>query len=195
MHDDAPGPAWIGPLDLFRIGIGPSSSHTVGPMVAAAHFAASLPSGVERITAHLYGSLALTGRGHATDVAVLLGLAGARPDELDPDDAAVMLHALRSRRRLGLPSGEVVPFDAAADIVFHPRDSLPRHTNGLLFSADAGGGHVERIYYSVGGGFVVDEQGRPLEGADGGPAAVPPTWRSCFAARPKPGGRSPSWCG
>jgi L-serine dehydratase len=173
MLEDHPGGAWIGPLDLFRIGIGPSSSHTVGPMVAAAHFAALLPRGVERLAAHLYGSLALTGRGHATDTAVLLGLTGARPDELDPDDAAAMVAQLRARRCLRLPSGEEVPFDPAGDIVFHPREALPLHTNGLSFAAEGGGGKVERAYYSVGGGFVVDEGGHPLNGSDGGPAPVP----------------------
>lgn len=173
MRDDALDADWIGPFDLFRIGLGPSSSHTVGPMVAAAHFAALLPAGVERISVHLYGSLALTGRGHATDTAVLLGLTGARPDEFDPDDAAAIASEVRARRRLRLPAGGEVPFVPASDIVFHPRESLPRHTNGVLFSAMARGGHFTRTYYSIGGGFVVNEEGLPLGFSTGAPAFIP----------------------
>ncbi|WP_426955601.1 L-serine ammonia-lyase [Muricoccus radiodurans] len=163
----------MGPLDLFRIGVGPSSSHTVGPMVAAAHFASLLPPDVEAVSAHLYGSLALTGRGHATDTAVLLGLTGARPDTLDPDDAGTMAAEIRARRRLILPAGQKLPFDPATDIVFRPREALPLHTNGLRFVATGSGGVTERAYYSVGGGFVVDEAGRPLDNAGAGPAPVP----------------------
>ncbi len=173
MREDAAGTIWIGPLDLFRIGLGPSSSHTVGPMVAAAHFAALLPPDIARVTAHLYGSLALTGRGHATDTAVLLGLTGARPEELDPDDAAAIVSATQRRQRLRLAAGNEVPFSLASDIVFHPRASLPLHTNGLSFSASGPGGTVERTYYSVGGGFVVDGDGAPLDAPSAG-HAVPP---------------------
>ncbi|MFC7739332.1 L-serine ammonia-lyase [Roseomonas sp. GCM10028921] len=172
-NDSTGAVAWVGPLDLFRIGIGPSSSHTMGPMVAAAHFAVLLPPGVEQIEAHLYGSLALTGRGHATDTAVLLGLAGARPDEIDPDDAAVTVARIRARRRLTLPSGQEVPFDPTLGILFHPRETLPLHMNGLSFSARGGGGMLERVYYSVGGGFVLDEGGHPLNGPGADPAPVP----------------------
>jgi L-serine dehydratase len=162
--------AWIGPFDLFRIGVGPSSSHTVGPMVAAAHFAAALPPGTRDVTAELFGSLALTGRGHATDTAVLLGLAGAHPATLDPDDAATLAADIRARRRLTLPNGEAIAFDPATAIVFHKRETLPLHTNGLRFCA---AGVAPRIYYSVGGGFVTDEHGHPLDTGDGAPKSVP----------------------
>ncbi|NMJ41067.1 L-serine ammonia-lyase [Roseomonas sp. JC162] len=173
MTESAGGTPWIGPLDLFRIGLGPSSSHTVGPMVAAADFAARLPAGIERISAHLYGSLALTGRGHATDTALLLGLTGAQPDTLDPDDAAVILATIQRRRRLTLPSGEEVLLDPAADIVFHPRETLPLHSNGLSFTATGRGDPVGRAYYSIGGGFVLDEAGGPLDAAARAEAPVP----------------------
>jgi L-serine dehydratase len=158
-------PGWIGLFDLFRIGVGPSSSHTVGPMLAAGHFAARLDPAwpVERISVALYGSLALTGRGHATDRAVLLGLAGARPEEIDPDEAAMLTESVRQARRLTLPDGRRIGFDPAADILFHPRETLPLHTNALRITAEAPGrAAIVRTYYSVGGGFVVDEAGLPL---------------------------------
>jgi hypothetical protein len=113
------GDTWIGPFDLFRIGVGPSSSHTVGPMVAAANFAATLPPGARDVTAELFGSLALTGRGHATDTAVLLGLTGAHPATLDPDDASMLAAEFRARRRLTLPNGDTIAVDfAEADVAF-----------------------------------------------------------------------------
>ncbi len=96
---------WIGLFDLFRIGVGPSSSHTVGPMVAAAAFVAGLDPAAppDRIVVELFGSLALTGKGHATDGAVILGLTGAQPDGIDPDDAALLVEQVRAQRRLALP--------------------------------------------------------------------------------------------
>ena len=171
----ASAPAWIGLFDLFRIGIGPSSSHTVGPMLAAGHFARGLAPDrpVARLTAALYGSLALTGRGHATDTAVLLGLAGARPEEIDPDDAATLAESVRRTRRLTLPDGRRIGFDPAADILFRPRETLPLHPNALRLLAEAPGQpDVARTYYSVGGGFVLDEAGAPLGGGGSGPAEV-----------------------
>ncbi|SDC41911.1 L-serine ammonia-lyase [Belnapia rosea] len=168
-------PAWIGLFDLFRIGIGPSSSHTVGPMLAAGHFAAGLAKRpVERITAELFGSLALTGRGHATDTAVLLGLAGARPEDVDPDEAAVLVESVRHARRLTLPDGRRIGFDPTVDILFRPRETLPLHPNALRLRATASGeAESEGAYYSVGGGFVLDAAGQPLGGAAGNAAAVP----------------------
>jgi len=168
---------WIGLFDLFRIGIGPSSSHTVGPMRAAAHFAELLEAAqpVEGVTAELFGSLALTGRGHGTDTAVMLGLSGARPDTLDPDEAAVLVEEVRRLRHLVLAEGQRIAFDPAADIVFRPRETLPLHPNGMRLAARAGGAELlSRSYYSVGGGFVVDEGGEPLPGAGGSPSAAVP---------------------
>jgi L-serine dehydratase len=167
---------WIGLFDLFRIGVGPSSSHTVGPMVAAAAFVDALDPAAppEHLRVELFGSLALTGKGHATDAAVMLGLTGARPDSIDPDDAAAVVQQVRAQRRLTLPNGRRIAFDPQGDIVFHPRKALPLHTNGLRLTARAAG-HPDtvRIYYSVGGGFVVDEHGAPLANAAPAPRDVP----------------------
>jgi L-serine dehydratase len=160
---------WIGLFDLFRIGVGPSSSHTVGPMLAAAHFSRSLDATADAIRVELFGSLALTGKGHATDTAVIIGLTGARPDTLDPDDAAVTVAEVRRTRRLTLPDGRRIGFDPESDIVFRPRDNLPFHPNALRLTA----GGVSRAYYSVGGGFVVDEDGQPLGAAGAAAAPVP----------------------
>ncbi|MGK7870281.1 L-serine ammonia-lyase [Falsiroseomonas sp. E2-1-a20] len=168
----SPAP-WIGPFDLFRVGIGPSSSHTVGPMIAASAFAAELPLDTKGVSVELFGSLALTGRGHSTDVAVMLGLTGACPDTLDPDEAAAIAADIRTRHRLTLPGGQCIAFDPGTDIIFRSRETLPLHPNGLRFAAMGKTGAVTRTYYSVGGGFVVDEAGRPLSAEGGGPAPVP----------------------
>ena len=148
---------WIGLFDLFRVGIGPSSSHTVGPMVAAGRFLADIPpsADVTSITVDLYGSLALTGKGHATDKAVALGLLGKHPASLDPDDVPGLLAGLAADRRITLPSGARVRFDPDAGIVFRKREVLPRHTNAMRFEAAGAGAAFARVYYSVGGGFVV----------------------------------------
>lgn len=143
--------------DLFTIGIGPSSSHTVGPMRAAHAFAALLADGghrPERLYVELYGSLALTGRGHGTGGAVLLGLAGETPETVDPDRVAEMLAAIRAERRLPLGGDTAVPFDETQDLVFHP-SFLPAHPNGMAFTAVlADGSRLTRRYYSVGGGAI-----------------------------------------
>ena len=178
---DRPAQTWIGVFDLFRIGVGPSSSHTMGPMVAAAHFAAGLMADrpIDRLQVELFGSLALTGKGHATDIAVILGLTGARPDSIDPDDGAMTVDAIRRHKRLALPDGRRVAFDPAADILFRPRETLPLHTNALRIAAIAAdGSDVTRTYYSIGGGFVVDEHGKALDGARSAtPAPVPYPFR------------------
>src|SRR3954470_23840468 len=160
---------WIGLFDLFRIGVGPSSSHTVGPMVAAASFANGLRKDfpVERLRVEFFGSLAWTGKGHATDVATMLGLTGAQPDTIDPDEGASIVDGIRKLRWLSLPDGRSVPFDPASDIVFLPREKLPRHPNALRIAAIAAGQpDVSRTYYSIGGGFVLDEHGEALSGLD-----------------------------
>ena len=159
-------------FELFKIGIGPSSSHTVGPMRAAASFARGLPADTARLRVDLYGSLAWTGHGHATDTAVTLGLAGFMPDTLDPDEAATALGAVRATHALRLPRSTVaIPFDPSVDIVFDRLSPCPAHPNTLRFTAfdETGGVLREERWCSVGGGFVVpeDEVGRaPQAGPD-----------------------------
>ncbi|MBP7522675.1 MAG: L-serine ammonia-lyase [Leptothrix sp. (in: Bacteria)] len=153
-------------LDIFKIGIGPSSSHTVGPMRAAQRFVLGLGASgrlaqVRRIQVALYGSLGATGRGHGSDKAVLLGLEGELPESVDTEQVPARLAALRQARRLTLPGGHAIGFDEKTDLLLHRRESLPFHPNGMRFSAfDAAGAILdERVYYSVGGGFVVDGAG------------------------------------
>ncbi|SFL87697.1 L-serine ammonia-lyase [Methylorubrum salsuginis] len=152
----------ISVFDLFKIGIGPSSSHTVGPMVAARRFRERLAGRTDtaRISAEIFGSLAWTGRGHGTDVAIFLGLLGHDPATLDPDRVAEYTNALTERGALDLPGADApVAFDTAHDLVFNFTEILPRHTNGMRFRAHDGAGAVltETTCYSIGGGFVVDE--------------------------------------
>jgi L-serine dehydratase len=152
-------------FDLFKIGIGPSSSHTVGPMRAARLFVlrlahdALLP-GTARVKVDLYGSLGATGKGHGSDKAVLLGLAGYEPDTVDVDAVPALLAAVRESRRVLLGGQHAVAFDERVDLEFHRRDSLPFHANGMRCQAfDAAGGELaNRCYYSVGGGFVVSDE-------------------------------------
>jgi len=142
--------------DLFTIGIGPSSSHTVGPMRAAKRFAAlALAEGTPiALSCDLFGSLALTGKGHATDVAVLLGLAGWTPEGVDPDLIAALTGEIRASGALRLDGGALVPF-GAEDLRFRMGAFLPGHANALRFRADYGGGRaLERTFYSVGGGAI-----------------------------------------
>ncbi len=150
-------PPWTGLFDLFRIGIGPSSSHTVGPMIAAARFVSEIPAGmiVSSLQVALYGSLALTGKGHATDTAVVLGLLGKRPDSVDPDTVEALVDALTKAKQLRLPDGQVIPFDPAVDIVFLKRERLPRHPNALRCSAAGPDALFSQTFFSVGGGFIV----------------------------------------
>jgi L-serine dehydratase len=152
-------------FDLFKIGIGPSSSHTVGPMRAARMFALRLDHEgvlprVARVQAQLYGSLGATGKGHGSDKAVLLGLAGHEPDTVDVDAVPALLSALREQQRLDLLGRHGIAFDERDDLVFRRRESLPFHANGMRFAAfDAGGAEIaNRVYYSVGGGFVVSDE-------------------------------------
>jgi L-serine dehydratase len=154
----------ISVFNLFTIGIGPSSSHSIGPMRAARRF-------VERVRAEgkltqcaevevrLYGSLALTGKGHGTDKAVLLGLEGATPEGIDPDEVEPRVAAIRESRLLKLGGGPAVAFDEEKHLLFLRKESLPQHPNGMRFTArDADGNTlVESTFFSVGGGFVVDE--------------------------------------
>ncbi|MFN5158384.1 MAG: L-serine ammonia-lyase [Betaproteobacteria bacterium] len=152
-------------FDLFKIGIGPSSSHTVGPMRAARLFArhlqqAGLLPATARVRAQLYGSLGLTGKGHGSDKAVLLGLEGHEPDTVDVDAVPALLAAIRSQGRLNLAGGHAVRFAEKDDLRFHRRETLPFHANGMRFEAFGAAGEplAGKAYYSVGGGFVVSEE-------------------------------------
>ncbi len=152
-------------LDLYTIGIGPSSSHTVGPMRAGNRFIsrlaeAGLLAQTVRVEAHLYGSLALTGKGHGTDKAVLLGLEGETPEAVDVEAVAAKIDAIRTQQRLKLGGGHEVRFHEANDLIFHRMESLPEHPNGLRFIARGadGGELLNCVYYSIGGGFVVNEE-------------------------------------
>lgn len=143
-------------FDLFKIGIGPSSSHTVGPMVAARRFLLDQAplDNVSGVTAELYGSLALTGVGHATDKAVILGLMGQTPQDIDPDSVDPLLAAAGLRGELNLLGEKTVPFVRARHLLFHKTENLPEHPNGMRFTLHRADGDVSRVYYSVGGGFI-----------------------------------------
>jgi L-serine dehydratase len=154
-------------FELFKIGIGPSSSHTMGPMRAAFRFvqeleAAGLAAQAETLTVDLYGSLALTGHGHGTDRAILLGLAGETPEEVDPGEVEGILSAIRSSHKLALPGGHSIDFDETAHLRFHRGQMYPvaevvSHPNGMRFSCFDHTGQLltESIYFSIGGGFIV----------------------------------------
>jgi L-serine dehydratase len=155
----------VSTFDLFKIGVGPSSSHTVGPMRAACRFAqkwldaSGKLSQVARVRAEVFGSLALTGRGHGTDKAVLMGLEGHMPNLIDPDVIPGALERIRGTRRINVLGKHEVAFDEKQDLVMNKRQKLPFHTNGMRFTAFDADGNVlaTRDYYSVGGGFVVNQ--------------------------------------
>jgi L-serine dehydratase len=152
-------------FDIFKIGIGPSSSHTVGPMRAAARFGErwllerQLLKDLVRIRVELFGSLAHTGRGHGTDKAILLGLEGQWPNLIDPDIMEPRLRAIRESKKLMVLGTHEINFDEKYDLAFNKRQKLPYHSNGMRFSAYGANEHVlaTRDYYSVGGGFVVNQ--------------------------------------
>ena len=167
----------ISVFDLFKIGIGPSSSHTVGPMRAARRFveaqqqAGTLPR-IARVRIELYGSLGATGKGHGSDKAVLLGLLGEAPDTVDIDSIETRLAGIRAQRRIVLAGGREIAFDEREDLLFYRMKTLPLHANGMRFAAfDESGAELdERTYYSVGGGFVVSDD---EAAGTGTPAAQP----------------------
>nr|MCU0790251.1 L-serine ammonia-lyase, iron-sulfur-dependent, subunit alpha [Nitratireductor sp.] len=155
-------------FDLYKIGIGPSSSHTMGPMVAAARFLEEIATGdwprpqgaqVAGIAVSLHGSLAYTGIGHATDRAVILGLAGERPDTIDPDKMDAMVEQVKREKRVAPTGHPAYRFDPATDLLMDRKRPLPGHANGMEFSAFDAAKRLllRRVYYSIGGGFVVDE--------------------------------------
>jgi len=172
----------VGVFDIFKIGIGPSSSHTVGPMRAARLFAVDLrESGVlastAAIRAELFGSLGATGRGHGSDRAVILGLLGETPEEVDIESIGGRVGDVRDRGRLRVLGDHDVEFRPAEHLAFR-RESLPFHPNGMKFTAlDAQGAPLRaRVYYSVGGGFVVGEQaadGKGVAAGEGPPLPHP----------------------
>lgn len=155
----------ISVFDLFKSGIGPSSSHTVGPMVAAGRFSLSLLEDatafeqIQRLKVELFGSLGATGKGHGSDKAVLLGLEGEHPTSVDVSSIAERLSHIRQHKTLKIAAQRDIEFDEARDLVMHKRRALPFHPNGMVFRAFDSDKNplAERTYYSVGGGFVVDD--------------------------------------
>ena len=154
----------ISVFELFKVGVGPSSSHTVGPMVAAHQFVKDLKAEgklaqTDRVQVHLYGSLALTGIGHGTDMAVLMGLLGEAPDTIDVDSIDAKMAEIEQRQRLLLNSDHTIEFVRDDDLVFHTEEFLPQHANGMTCQAYDGANKLfERSYFSIGGGFVLSEE-------------------------------------
>ena len=146
--------------ELFTIGVGPSSSHTVGPMRAAHDFAEHMAgqSEIVRVVCELFGSLALTGRGHSTDVAILLGLSGEAPEMVDPDAMAAKVAAIREDKRLVLAGRTPIAFDEATDLLFRKGEFLAGHANAMRFTAHRADGTQETAtYFSIGGGAILRE--------------------------------------
>ncbi len=151
--------AAISIFDIFKVGIGPSSSHTVGPMKAAYAFAnelAALDADVSTVTVTLHGSLAFTGKGHGTDSAVMLGLAGLQPETIDPDAVEERLQRIHGEKRLELPGIGMIEFNPQEHLIFNYDEDLPRHTNGMRFRALGPNAEMllDEVYYSLGGGFI-----------------------------------------
>jgi L-serine dehydratase len=175
----------ISVLDLFKVGIGPSSSHTVGPMKAAGMFACGLRDDgllprVQAVRVCLYGSLGLTGPGHGSDKAVLLGLEGEQPATVDVDAVPSRLEAIARRGTVRLLGEHEIAFTVAEHLEFNRRKKLGYHPNGMCFTAYDGEGEAicERAYYSIGGGFVADETA--ARSAQARPAAR----RACTGSSP-----------
>lgn len=155
----------ISVFNLFSIGIGPSSSHTVGPMKAAYAFRETLLHtnklmATQRINIELFGSLAHTGLGHGTDRAVIMGLAGYLPDSVDPASITPFVAAVTQSHTLALNEQKSIPFDPTLHIIYERHTLLPKHSNGLRFSAHDAAGNLlcVDVYYSIGGGFIVQDQ-------------------------------------
>jgi len=151
-------------FDLFKVGIGPSSSHTVGPMVAANQFVhfledEQLTPQVTRVMCELYGSLGATGKGHGTGKAVLMGLEGDLPDSIDPDSVDPRVDAIDESHQISLMAKHLIAFEPATDLIYHKIDRLDFHANGMTLRAyDAAQNLIcEKTYYSVGGGFIINE--------------------------------------
>lgn len=151
-------------FDLYKVGIGPSSSHTVGPVVAANRFLDELRERdqldqVASLHVGLFGSLAMTGKGHATDVAVMIGLMGEKPDLVDPDKVPVYVDQIRNTKQINLAGERMIAFNPETDLPFNFGESLPKHPNGMHFKAYDAAGIIlhDNIFYSVGGGFVLSD--------------------------------------
>ena len=162
----------ISVFDIFKIGIGPSSSHTVGPMRAARRFAERLDQDGQLalttgVKVELFGSLGFTGRGHGSDKAIVMGLEGEEPATVEVDSVAKRIAAAIETKRVKLLGTHEVDLDPETALIFHRREKLPLHSNGMRFTALGANGAivVERIFYSVGGGFVVDHTGAPADGS------------------------------
>jgi len=161
--------AAISIFDIFKVGIGPSSSHTVGPMKAAHAFVANLrgvAADVDRIKVTLHGSLAWTGKGHGTDSAILLGLSGLLPETIDPDAVEQLLATIRKDRKIAVPAIGQLKFDPESDLRFDFERELSRHTNGMHFVAcdKEGTALLDENYFSLGGGFIArNEEEEPAE--------------------------------
>ena len=185
-------------FDMFKIGIGPSSSHTMGPMVAAARFLDTLrasPFHPRGLRASLHGSLAFTGVGHATDRATILGLAGFEPATYDAERADAVLATIRATKTITAPGLASLHFDPGADLVFDFGPALPGHANGMILKATDAQGDVilQETYYSIGGGFVLTADELAAKGkAKAKPAAVPYPFESADAmmAMAKASGKS-----
>ena len=180
-------------FDIFKVGVGPSSSHTMGPMLAAARFLDALRDGADRVPgsgaparleATLHGSLAFTGKGHATDRAVILGLLGFVPETLDADEAERRLAALRETGRVDVPGIGPLAFDPEKGVIFDYGPPLPGHANGMILRAfDAAGNlHLTETYYSIGGGFVLTERQIKTASLRGDDADVSRPWPFATAA-------------
>jgi L-serine dehydratase len=189
-------------FDLFSVGIGPSSSHTVGPMKAALLFTQhlrerGLAPAVAALRVELFGSLGATGHGHGTVKAVVLGLQGHAPETVDPVVADPAVQEVRATGRLTLPWGATLPFSIDGDVVLHRRRRLDLHTNGMQFTAvdDRGEPLAFRTYFSVGGGFVVsaDDDGTATPVADPTPVPYPFTTAAQLLAHTRETGRPVSW--
>ena len=152
----------ISVFDMLKIGIGPSSSHTLGPWRAAEKWIAELKEDdlfdkVESIKVDLYGSLCLTGKGHATDLAVMLGLSGADPERVPVDSIQEVIDVIQSKHTLNFNGERNINFIPESNIIFD-REFLPFHANGMTFTAGVSGKEYTSTFYSIGGGFVVKEE-------------------------------------
>ena len=153
----------ISVFDMFKTGIGPSSSHTMGPWKAALSFLKKLDSrgllnDVTKLNVTLFGSLAKTGKGHGTDRAIILGLLGEKPDRVDPELIQTLINEVRENKKLKLKGKFLIEFDPASHIQFNRDIFLTFHPNGITFEATTGNGdHIPETYYSVGGGFIVND--------------------------------------
>ncbi len=163
-------------FELFKIGIGPSSSHTVGPMLAARRFlveAGPRLATAAKVQVALYGSLALTGVGHATDIAVLMGLMGETPQDIEPRSVAGKIAQLKASKSIALLGQKILPFDIEQDLIWYKQQSLPEHPNGMHFMLiDVDGSQLDQVFYSVGGGFIV-AAGEAAQQAASTPRALP----------------------